>query len=347
MEELSAKIKENYGLIVYDSQEVGSRHDLATDSGTFYLFNCPATYRNKAKFIQQVGTHLANVQAIHLLPSSTTYQNEGYFFHDDKMYYVKQGVRSSSLENEAYVMGETLARFHQATATFNGDKQFRSYSSFGNWPTLWKQKLDQFDAFRDRLDETTKGITPFDEYLLTTYTYVKQLGDTSVQYLNDTGYQRRIKEASRYGKIAFQNFDEGFLLFTETGEPLVAGEWNWIIDMRSRDIAQWIKSDVKRNGWNEEKTLAFLTGYSDVSPLANEEFAWMYALLLYPGRFLKLIESYQQVTAEEQEELEDWEEKLDGELLAMETALQQFPLLVCNRYGAVIPALEWSWWKSS
>lgn len=350
MEELSAKLKEKYGLHVYGSQEVGSRHELDTDSGTYYLFACPAAYRGKAKFIEQVEQHLAKEQGIYLLPSSKTYQNEGYFLHDDKLYYVKQGIRPGSLADEAYVTGETLARFHKATATFPGDKLFRSYSSFGNWPALWKQKIKQYDAYRDQLDEEIDEIAPFDEYLLTTYTYVRQLADTSVQYLSDSGYMRRAKEAGKYGKVAFQNFDESFVLFTDAGEQLIAGEWNWILDMRSRDIAQWIKSDVRRNGWNEEKVLAFLAGYTDVAPLADEEFAWVYALLLYPGRFLKMIETYKLIADDEEEEMEeaeDWEAKLDGELLAMETALHRYPELVCNRYGAAIRLLEWSLWKSS
>ncbi|MET3292582.1 UNVERIFIED_CONTAM: spore coat protein YutH [Brevibacillus sp. OAP136] len=349
MEEIAAKLQEKYGLRVFGGQEVGSRYEMDTDSGTYYLFSCPAAYRSKAKFVGSVEQHLAKAPRIHLLPSATTYQNEGYFLHDDKLYYVKQGVRSGSLANEAYVIGESLARFHQATASFTGEKSFRTFSSLGNWPELWRQKLKQFDEHRDHLDDQEE-VTPFDEYLLTTYTYVSQLGDAAVQYLEGTGYTKKAKAPGKYGKVAFQNFDESFVFFAESGEQLVAGEWSWILDIRSRDIAQWIKSDIRRNGWDEQKVLAFLTGYTDVEPLAEEEFAWVYALLMYPGRFLKQVEMVRQSAEEEEEELEDmgdWEAKLDGELLAMEPVLQHFPRLVSNRYGATIPALEWSLWNNS
>lgn len=350
MEELAAKLQDKYGLRVYGSREVGSRYELETDNGIYYLFSCPAAYRSKAKFVGMVEQQLKKARAIQLLPSASTYQNEGYFLHDDKLYYVKQGVRSGSLANEAYVIGESLARFHQATATLTSDKAFRSFSSLGNWPELWQQKIRQYEEYRDQLDDQPDEVSPFDEYLLTTYTYVKQLGDSSIQYLHDTGYDRKAKEPGKYGKVAFQNFDESLVFFAESGQQLVAGEWSWILDMRSRDIAQWIKSDVRRYGWDEQKVLAFLAGYTDVEPLADEEFAWVYALLMYPGRILKTIETYKLVAedeAEEMDDVEDWEAKLDGELLAMESALHHFPQLVSNRYGAAIPSLEWPLWKNS
>ncbi|MGE5702456.1 MAG: hypothetical protein ACM32O_08025 [Clostridia bacterium] len=347
MEELSAKLSEYYGLNVFDSQEVGSRSELTTDHGPYYLYNCPAAYRLKGKFIEQVEELLDKQQKVQLLPTAKTLQEEEYFLHGNKMYYVKQGMRKHTPSNEAYLTGNALARFHLATASYKDEKMFRSHGSFGSWPSMWRQKIRQLDDYRDQLDDQVEDISLLDEYLLTTYTYVRQLGDTAVQYLTDAGYQRMLKGAGKYGKIAYQNFDEGYVLFDENGNPLLAGEWSWVIDMRSRDIAQWIKSDVRRNGWDEGKILAFLEGYTDVSLLADEEYACMYALLLYPGRFLKLMEAYKHVSAEEQERLEDWEEKLDGELLSMEQALYHFPSLVSNRYGVALPTLEWSFLRFS
>ncbi len=338
-------IESEYGFRILDWKVVGAHTVLYTDQGVFYLFTAPASYRYKSKFIERVKKHLNGQRDIHMLSLAPTLNGKFYFVYDERIYYLYRGLRESIPVEGVYAYGQALALFHKGTAGFTGDRLFLPYSSLGSWPSMWRKKLREYSGFQDDLEIAEGEITSFDEYLLTTYTYVHQLGDTAVQYLHDADYKRVVKETAECGKVAYQNFDNGYILFNEDCARYVAGEWSWVIDMRARDIGQWIKADVRRNGWREEVVIQFLDGYNSVCPLLESEYAVVYALLLYPGRFLKLVETYRLFSPEERAEVdaEDLQSQLEDELAKMELALRSFPLAICKRYGVSIPLIDWLW----
>ncbi|MFD2370367.1 hypothetical protein ACFSO0_10545 [Brevibacillus sp. GCM10020057] len=344
MEE-KALLEEEYGFSLQEADAKGASTVLKTDQGLFYLFTAPAGYKYKSKFIEKVRKHLGGQQDLSMLKLVKTRGGQGHLVYDDQMYYLYRGVREKQLDDPFMTCGQTLAQFHLATSTFKGDKLFLPYSSLGNWPSMWRRKLRHYTECRDELVELEGELTSMDEYLLTSFTYVHQLGEIAVHYLLASGYDKVVKETAAYGKVAYQNFDQGFMLWNEKGARLVAGEWNWVLDMRARDIGQWLKAEVKRDGWQDEKAASFLDGYNRVSPLLPEEYAVIYGLMLYPGRFLRLVESYQELPLEEKEQVDGrlWRIQLDQELARMEEALRRYPRLVAERYGVSIPPIDWLW----
>ncbi|MED1792020.1 hypothetical protein [Brevibacillus nitrificans] len=339
-------LEEEYGFSLQEAHAKGANTVLKTDRGVFYLFEAPAGYKYKSKFIERVRKHLSEQQQdFGMLKLVKTKGGQGHLVAEDQLYYLYRGVRERAPEDIYFASGESLAKFHLATSTFKGDKLFIPYSSLGNWPSMWRRKLRHYNEYRDELDEVEGELTSMDELLLTSYTYVHQLGEIAVQYLLASGYDKVVKETAAFGKVAYQNFDQGYMLWNEKDARLVAGEWNWVLDMRARDIGQWIKAETKRNGWQEDKMTSFLAGYNHVSPLLPEEYAVIYGLMLYPGRFLRLVESYQELPFEEKEQVngEQWRSQLEDELASMEEALRRYPHLVAQQYGASIPQIDWLW----
>lgn len=345
MEGLKEAILEHYGLQVMNHKELDGQTVLYTDRGIYYMQSSPAAYRFKSRLIDKVKKHLQKQGELEVLPLAKTVKDQPYFTVDDELHYLYLGVRESAPDNKPYFTGQTLAQFHQATCSFTGDRMYLPYSSLGSWPGMWQKKLGRYNMFRDNLDLNGGEITFFDEYLLTTYTYVYHLGDTAVQYLQDAGYQKLVKEAGSYGKIAYQNFDYGYVVLNENSKRHLTGEWCWVIDMRARDIGQWMKAEIRRNGWQAHTILQFLDGYNSVSALKENEYAVVYSLLLYPGRFLKLVDMYNDLTQDEKEQVdaEAWQARMDGELAHMETALRDYPEIIKNHYGVVIPRVDWLW----
>lgn len=338
-------LEEEYGFVIHGSRESGAGYVLETDQGLFYLFTAPAGYKYKSKMIQRVRKHISQQQEIGMLKLVKTVGGYTHTFHDEQLYYLYRGVRELELEDPHYACGQSLARFHQATASFTGDKIFLPYTSLGSWPSMWRRKLRRYNEYRDELDDVRAELTAMDEYLLTCYTYVHQLGETAVQYLYAADYDKVVKETAQFGKVAYQNFDQGFMLWNEKKSRLVGGEWDWVFDMRTRDIGQWLKAESRRNGWQDERAIRFLEGYNDVSPLLDSEYAIIYGLMLYPGRFLKLVESYHEIPEEERTEVnaEAWHSHLEDELVHMETALRQYPQMIAQQYGTSIPHIDWLW----
>ncbi|KQL46108.1 hypothetical protein AN963_14020 [Brevibacillus choshinensis] len=338
-------LQEEYGFVLEDVRSNGASKVLKTDKGLFYLFAAPEGYKYKSKFIDRVRKHVNEQQDIGMLKLVKTVGGLGHIVSDEQLYYLYRGVRERTPEDPYFTIGQSLAKFHLATSSFKGDKLFIPYSSLGSWPSMWRRKLRHYNEFRDELDELEGELTSMDEFLLTSFTYVHQLGEIAVHYLLASGYDKVVKETAKYGKVAYQNFDQGYMLWNEKDARLVAGEWNWVLDMRARDIGQWLKAETKRSGWQNEKAASFLDGYNSVSPLLPDEYAVVYGLMLYPGRFLKLVEAYQELPYEEKLEVngELWHSQLEDELARMEEALRQYPHLVAQRYGASIPQIDWLW----
>ncbi|GAA4723041.1 hypothetical protein [Brevibacillus fulvus] len=343
MEAIKAALAEQYGFELIDYREAGGTTYLHTDIGQYYLQSVPAIYRYKSKFIERVKKHLQRTEGPSVLTASQTFKGQHYFIVDDELYYCYLGVREAALDNQPFAYGHALAQFHRATGNFSGDRLFAPYSSLGSWPKMWRKKLTHFALYRDELEQAKEEITPFDELLLTSFTYLYQLGDLSVQYLLDQHYAKVCKEAEAYGKIAYQNFDEGYILFDENGSFHLIGEWQWVIDTRTRDIGQWIKAETRRNGWRPETVAQFLDGYNSSSPLLDQEYPLLYAMLLYPGRYFKLVDMYRNLPHDEKTEVDagHWKEIMNEELTELEELLCHFPHLVKSRYGVTIPTIDW------
>jgi spore coat protein YutH len=343
--EYKALLEEAYGFSLHGCRTAGAGTVLETDQGLFYLYTAPAGSKYKSRFIERVKKQLAQQQEVNMLSLVKTKEGYPHVVSDDQIYYLYRGVREGVPDDPAFAAGQALAQFHQATRSFKSDKLFLPYSTLGRWPGMWRKKLREYNGYREDMDEADGEIFPFDEYLLTSYTYVHQLGETAVQYLYHAGYDSVVKETAHCGKVAYQNFDQGYILWNEEAVRYVCGEWNWVLDMRARDIGQWIKAEVRRNGWQEDVVTRFLDGYNSVCPLLESEYAVVYGLMLYPGRFLKLVETYRALPWEERQEVDGaaWKEHLEEELIHMEEALRRYPQTIAQRYGAPVPHIDWLW----
>ncbi|WP_139490749.1 hypothetical protein [Brevibacillus dissolubilis] len=344
MNGLRERLEQEYGFSVYDIRERGGCRVLETDQGIFYLHSCPAAYRSKNKLVEKAEKLFAGPTPYNVLPLYQTKAGKPYFTLEDEMHYLHQGVREQTPDNPPYETGRVLAEFHQGTRNFTGDRPFMtSYQSLGNWPTMWQKKVRAYETLRDDLERDGE-LSEFDTWLLTMFTYVHTMAETSIQYLNDSGYSKIVKQMGKYGKLVYQNFDDGYILFSEAGMNLT-GQYGWVMDMRTRDIGQWLKASVRRDGWDPEAFIQFVDGYNRVSPLFDEEYAIAYAMMLYPGRFLRMADTYSKLTAAEQGQLDTaaLQREMEESLLVMEDGLRDYPELVLRYWGVAIPRVQWLW----
>lgn len=63
-------------------------------------------------------------------------------------------------------------------------------------------------------------------------------------------------------------------------------------EIRTYDIANFMKKVLKRVDWNIEYAEAIIDAYNAVSPLREEEYEVLYAYLLFPQRYWRLANRY-------------------------------------------------------
>lgn len=346
MDDLRSILQEAYDLVIHDSREEGAPVRLYTDSGLYYAFVCPAAYRFKKPLLDKVKRHVKNKGDWHLLPLVKTRNNERFVFQENKMAFLQPGVRE--IQPSPADLGRTLAEFHQATADLSGDKLFKPYTSTGSWRSMWKKRIRALEEYRDMLEDS-RVITPFDQVVLTLFSYVHHLGQTALHYLTFAEYDKVWKETHTQGKVAYQNFEDGYFLFDDRGRRYLAGEYNWVLDIRVRDVGQWLKGKLRTTGWNPDEFFSFLDGYNQVAPLTENEYRLVYALVMYPGRLLRQVEEYGRLPEEERSRLDvvDWQEHCEREFEQMELFLRDYPPLMQEHYGVFVKGLDWPWRKQN
>ncbi|AKF92830.1 hypothetical protein [Brevibacillus laterosporus] len=343
MEELLGKFCEEYSFVDVEWKEENGRKLLYTDRGLHYIHTCPPSYRAKGFLVEKA------IEAIHkncdlkVLPICKANDDNYHMKDGEVLYYLQEGMRETTWERHYFNLGRSLAEFHQSTRTLSWDKLYLPYRSLGTWPEMWEKKCKTYESLLDSL-ERSKAFNPFEVYLFTMFTYIQVSASTAIDYLNGNGYKRLTNAISKQGKIAFQNFQDGHILFHESGKRYIAGQYSWVLDMRTRDIGQGIKWIVRKNGWQEDKVIEFLVGYQCIAQLYPEEYCFIFAMLLYPSRFLKTVEIYSLMGDEERTLAgEDWQTPLDEELATMEQVLGQYPEAIRQYFGVEIPEIHWLW----
>lgn len=343
METVRTILEQEYGLDVLEQREAGGSSVVVTNQGDYYLYRVGDASRQKRRWIERVGKLIGKQPGLSVLPVTETKAGRRLADGDAGWYYLQPAVGESALADQAYTVGQSLAKFHQATANSPADSSLAAYRSLGNWPVTWRKNLYHFDRYREQVEAEGSELRPFDICLIMNYTYITQMANTAIQYLVDHGYQKVVKETAKQSKVAYQNFDDGFLFPAADGQLYLGGIYNWTLDMRSRDIGQWLKAQSRRHGWHEQTAQSFLAGYNSVTPLLDEEYAVIYALMMYPGRVLRQAALYDQLDEDERGILpqQSWTKQVEDELTRMEGALRGYRELIIQQFGVIIPEVEW------
>ena len=92
-------LQERYGFQLQNYRVTGASKVLETDQGLYYMFEAPAGYRYKSKFVERVRKHLSQQQDIRMLKLVKTTGGQSHFVEDDQLYYLYRGVREAVPEN--------------------------------------------------------------------------------------------------------------------------------------------------------------------------------------------------------------------------------------------------------
>lgn len=341
-------LQQQYNLIVYRYEKVPQGIWMETNRGTVVLQSVPSVYEGKEGFIQDIYDNMG--QSILLLPVYHNQEQSLLTPFGDRAYYLIRwpAVESEWLDYEW--LGQSLARFHRTSAIALA-KNHPRFSDWETWPKRWKSKTDQLRKFEQtaakRLD--TDRENPFDSFIVENYSYLTYLAQLSLHYLHSGSYLEVCRQTKDWGRLSYIHFGPEQFVISPQGNIFFVDPFSWVEDMRVRDIAQFIKADVRDHGWTPQHIYSFLRGYQSISPILPEEFIIMYALFLLPGRIMKRLETVYYRPHFLQSESPSIElfrdetgditpEQAYAEMKRNEVLLREFPRFTRDYFGIVIPA---------
>lgn len=346
MEPLLEKVKQLYGFTIHDREIYRQGTWLMTEAGPYLLQSAPRSYRRKKKLVQDIYHVFKQNHFFHVARIRPTLKGQDGFLYDNHLYYITESFFHCRPPkwNDSSQIAFHLSEFHHATSQFPVKWLYRPFRQIARWPELWNRSLDQLAQNRDFLADDIGEEDPEAMFFILHYTFLNQLGETAIRYLQDADYFNVCEEAAMKGMITYRRLNQDHFLLGYDGDLMFVRPFDWVIDIRARDIAQYIKSQVYELGWQPMGVQQFVANYQQFAPLSREEWMMVYSMLMMPGKFIKRIDWKCRSRRGEEtgtEFIPEITDHVTEELHLHEKMLRYFPDLLEEATGIDIPRVSW------
>ncbi|RYM06186.1 hypothetical protein EWH99_03645 [Sporolactobacillus sp. THM7-7] len=177
-------------------------------------------------------------------------------------------------------IGVALAHFHRWTSGV--DIRLFPESPFFRQTSDWAVWMDRLEKRYLELREKD-GLSPFEENFCAYFPYFSGCAENGIQYMVDRS-------------IDFPNREEAVLChyrFPATGLPSPENPALWVVDDRSRDLADWLRILTWQKGGDAAAAAdQFLEDYDRVFPITDSVAAGLFGRLLFPLSFAECCARY-------------------------------------------------------
>lgn len=204
-------------------------------------------------------------------------QNESWFTDFSGSRYLTYRVAERNLDKES--PGKSLAEFHQIGSVYGFEP--KTISSYGQWKTLWIEKLT---IFEERIHQLTKAkdVRVENQILFDALPYIIGMSENAIQYLRETEEEETRYSHNDQGTIAFLRYHNEF-------QREVLWPDQFVYDHPARDIVEYIRIMLITN--QSDKILTeFLHDYQMIRPLSFFSWRLIYARLLFPIHLFDVME---------------------------------------------------------
>lgn len=349
MSRLIAEIQRRYNFTVYGYEASALGYVMETNKGKVFLYCLPPSCLPKEPFVRDIHARMADTRM--LLPIIPTVEGEEILRINDDYFYLTGWPNQDTDIVDYALLGESLASFHLASSKRVGYLKGK-FNNWGSWPRTWRSRVGRLDRYRRNSlrRKERKEATEFDAFFVENFDHICFLGTRSISYLEEYNYAHVVKQSMPLGTLSYTQFGFDQFVMTPQRNLFFLDSFSWVEDMRARDIAYFIKEDVREYGWNPYHIHAFLMAYHAKSPLLKEEFGVMYASFLLPGRMLQKLESINyrpKIWAAMGDDISVYSDDTDSltaalayeELKRNDVLLREFPGYVANTFGCAFPSV--------
>jgi len=217
--------------------------------------------------------------------------------------------KESHLTAAARVLGE----FHRKACQLQPSGDGGGRIMWQRWPQLWEKRWQELRNFRDQVRKRDL-LTPFDRLFLNSVNDFLRQGEAAINLLGGSAYRQLAGWSAREKTFIHRDVAARNFLIDESGK-------GWLIDfdyarydLHIADVARLLERSLRRYHWKFSQARLILSAYNQARPLTREEIEVLYAFLLFPQRYWRLVNRYYR-------EKRDWSQ--NDFLLRMEDLLRQ------------------------
>ncbi|MBA4602759.1 phosphotransferase [Thermoactinomyces mirandus] len=285
----------HYGLVLQSIEPVGGVVRLDTDQGVYVLKRVRFGEKDRWQGIRELADFLSGKKDRKvIIPPPILTQGRKTFFEGYRYPYVLlpwiEGVTPTLTEAEVWRnLSRDMAYFHLSTKEFAPVKIMEKWNRLGNWHPWWSKVYEQMEIFHLAANWTSIP-TETDETWLNISSYSMGIMENLLKYYEQIDGEKLCQESAAYGKVCHGRWHRNNLLIDPDGVTVLL-DWNEaVLDVRTADIADWLLYAYGRTSSREVMKI-ILSGYQEVSPLTEGDYALIYARLLFPGRLIRHLQN--------------------------------------------------------
>lgn len=335
----------HYGLVLRSVEPVGGVVRLETDQGSYGLKRVRIGEKDRWQGIRELTDFLSDQPNRKIIiPQPILTQRRKTYFEGYRFPYVLlpwiDGV--APLLTKASVwrnLSRDMASFHLSTSKFTPAKIPEKWNRLTNWESWWTRVYEQMEIFHLAANWTSIP-TEMDETWLNISSYSMGIMENLLKYYERIDGKKLCEEAAAYGKVCHGRWHKDNLLIDPSGVTVLL-DWNEaILDVRAADIADWLLYAYGRTSSREVMKI-ILSGYQEVSPLTEGDYALIYARLLFPDR---LIRHLQNVYLNQSKPRDTTIRQIRKAIVIEEQkikVLSDYAQLVRNHFQKTFPEIDW------
>ncbi|MFC7439689.1 phosphotransferase [Laceyella putida] len=294
-ERLLELLAHHYGLEVTQAQPMGGVLKLHTDQGAYVLKRVRMKDQDRWKLLDEVATYLTDAKkSVRILATPVKTNKgqlviDGYRFRYVLLPWIEAAPVQLNGKEDWIKVARHLAEMHQSSKNFAPGDNYREYEWIGHWQERWQRDLQHLNIFQTAAKWTVQP-NELDHIWLDISRFTIGMMENLLEYYQKIGGDKLATESSTFGKIRHGRLRQPNILKGSDG-TLHLVDWNELaLDVRAADVAQLLLYAYGRTG-SPEILEAILEGYQTKGKCSQEEFALIYARLLFPEKLIRLLEN--------------------------------------------------------
>jgi CotS family spore coat protein len=292
-EELKDILKNKFKLKLISSTDVRAALKVVTNKGTFGFVK--ASSRKKLAGLVSFLNYLGDRKFEQISKIFPTTKGDYYVKFGEQRVKLIQWLdgRECNL-NDPHILGKTAeayARFHLASQGFIPPLKSKWKSNLGLWPANFTKSF----IFLKELKTKTVNKSNHDEFeklLLKTIDQFYKDMELTLRLLEVSDYKSQVKKALKkpctiHHSCYYQN-----LIYGKDGDVYIIDYGKLMMDLPIHDIANLMIRHVRHHKWNFQDAKVILDNYQLYRKLTSQDMELLYILILYPKRYLKIIQKY-------------------------------------------------------
>jgi len=292
MEDMYEKVLwEGYGLHFYSGTRTRTGLVCKTDKGLRELKKARERI-NSIRYAHDVKECLYQNGFTAISRFYNTMDGQPCFAKDGTLYILEELLPSTSLEEdgkESFVRGaETLGKMHTCAKGLE--------SRFIHWdkerlPMQFSKRRVELAKIKRRIQRQS-GYDAIDLLVIDNYdTYMEQTIQAE-ELLQKAQYPAIAAKAEEEGAFCHHRYKGENLRIGDDGRLFVGGFEGCKSDIPLLDLAAYLKRYMKKTNGDKEGVVHMLEAYQKNNPLEESEKVLLQALVIYPEKFLRLINEY-------------------------------------------------------